>query len=358
MQQQIRYASAADGVKLAWSALGKPNGLPLVKVATWLTHLQYDLESPLWAHWIDFLFRHFLCIRYDERGCGMSDWDVADLSPEHGLSDLEAVVDAAGIAQPFVLMGMSHGAAIAIEYAAKHPERVSHLILYGGYALGINHVADPKLREMNRAVSDVVRLGWGSDNPMFRQLFTSRLIPDSMPAQLDWFNEQCRRTTSAANAGRLLAARGDVDVRELLAQVRVPTLVLHVSGDKIAPLEQGRQLAARIPGARFVQLESRNHVLLDHEPALREFQRAVLEFTGQAAPAAAGEQAAHEASDALTAQERRLYALLSEGLSNAQIAFQLGIAEKTVRNHFSNLYRKLGVRSRVEALARMRQSKY
>lgn len=361
MRQQIRYASTDDGVKLAWSALdnsGKGNSTPLVQVATWLTHLQYDLESPLWAHWIRFLSGHFRCIRYDERGCGMSDRDVDDLSSTHWLGDLETVVDAAGIDRPFVLLGMSQGATAAIEYAAKHPQRVSHLILYGGYALGVNRVDNPKLREMYRAVTEVVRLGWGKDNPAFRQLFTSRFVPDATQVQLDWFNDQCLRVTSAVNAGKLLAARGDVDVRDLLAQVRVPTLVLHGSGDQIAPLEQGRQLAARIPGARFVQLETRNHVLLENDPALREFQKAVLEFTGQSA---ATEATAHGMTDAptgladLTAQEHKLCALLREGLGNKEIAFRLGIAEKTVRNHFSNLYRKLGVRSRVEALARLQQ---
>lgn len=350
MQQQIRYASAPDGVKLAWSALGKSDALPLVKVATWLTHLQYDLESPLWSHWVDFLSRHFLCVRYDERGCGMSDREVAHISAAHWLSDLETVVDATGIDRPFALLGMSQGAAIAIEYAVKHPGRVSHLILYGGYALGISHVPNPKLQEMHRAFMEVVRLGWGSDNPAFRQLFTSRFVPNGTQEQLNWLNEQCRRTTSAENAGRMLVVRSDLDVRALLAQVRVPTLVLHVNGDQIAPLKQGRQLAASIPGARFVQLESRNHVLLAGEPALQEFQRAVLEFTGQHM-AMAADDAADSVTEALTAQEQRLAALLREGLGNKQIADKLGIAEKTVRNHFSTLYRKLGVRSRVEALA-------
>ncbi len=356
MRQQIRYASTADGVKLAWSALGDGQGTPLVQVATWLTHLQYDLESPLWAHWIRFLSEHFHCIRYDERGCGMSDRDVDDLSSTHWLGDLETVVEAAGIDRPFVLLGMSQGATAAIEYAVKHPHRVSHLILYGGYALGVNRVDNPKLREMYRAVIDVVRLGWDKDNPAFRQLFTSRFVPDATQAQLDWFNDQCRRTTSVTNAGKLLAARGDVDVRDLLAQVRVPTLVLHGSGDQIAPLEQGRQLAARIPGARFVQLETRNHVLLEDDPAVHEFQKAILEFTGQPTVVShTAHETASEAADMLTAQEHKLYALLREGLGNKEIAFRLGIAEKTVRNHFSNLYRKLGVRSRIEALARMQQ---
>jgi DNA-binding CsgD family transcriptional regulator len=194
---------------------------------------------------------------------------------------------------------------------------------------------------------DVVGLGWGSDNPAFRQLFTTRFVPQGSQAQIDWFNALCRRTTSASNACALLEARGNVDVRDQLALVRVPTLVLHSSNDQIAPLSQGKLLASQIPGATFVQLDSHNHVLLEHEPAWREFQDAVLEFTGQRLGDAVADAAP---MGALTERERLALHLLCEGRSNAQIAWQLGIAEKTVRNHVSNLYRKLGVRSRAQAI--------
>jgi DNA-binding CsgD family transcriptional regulator len=206
---------------------------------------------------------------------------------------------------------------------------------------------NPERRALYKAVMDVVGLGWGSDNPAFRQLFTARFLPQGSQAQMDWFNELCRRTTSPANACALLAARGNVDVRDELERVRVPTLVLHCSHDQIAPLSQGRLLASRIPGATFVQLDSPNHVLLEHEPAWREFQDAVLEFTGHPLAGAAEEAAL---VGALTGRERATLGLLCEGRSNAQIAWQLGIAEKTVRNHVSNLFRKLGVRSRAEAI--------
>jgi DNA-binding CsgD family transcriptional regulator len=210
--------------------------------------------------------------------------------------------------------------------------------------VGGNKSDNPARREMYQAVMEVVRLGWGSDNPAFRQLFTSRFAPQGTQAQLDWFNELCRRTTSVENASALLAARGDIDVREYLPLVRTPTLVLHASHDQVAPLSQGKLLAARIPGAAFVELDSHNHVLLEHEPAWQRFQQAVLEFTGQRSVAEGA------IADTLTARERRLLGLLCEGRNNAQIAWQLGIAEKTVRNHFSNLFRKLGVRSRAEAI--------
>jgi DNA-binding CsgD family transcriptional regulator len=225
---------------------------------------------------------------------------------------------------------------------------VSHLILYGGYAVGGLRSDDAERHALYKAVMEVVSIGWGSNNPAFRQLLTARFVPQGTQAQLDWFNELCRRTTSAQNARALLEARGSVDVRELLAQVRVPTLVLHSSRDQIAPLSQGKLLAGAIPGASFVQLDSDNHVLLEHQPAWREFQAAVLEFTGGASTG--GGVADDALVDGLTAREKLALQLLCEGRSNAQIAWQLGIAEKTARNHVSNLYRKLGVRSRAEAI--------
>lgn len=344
MKQHIHYVVTDDQVRLAWAEMGR--GLPLVKAATWLTHLQYDLESPVWAHWLRFFGEHFHYLRYDERGCGMSDWDVGDLALERWVEDLENVVDDAGLDRPFALLGISQGAATAIRYAVRHPQRVSHLILYGGYAVGGHRSDNPERRALYKAVMEVVGLGWGSDNPAFRQLFTSRFAPQGTPAQIDWFNELCRRTTSAKNACALLQARGGIDVREELARVRVPTLVLHCSRDQIAPLSQGKLLASQIPGATFVQLDSPNHVLLEQEPAWREFQEAVLEFTGQTLDTAADTAL----MAALTMRERTTLALLCEGRSNAQIAWHLGIAEKTVRNHISHLYRKLGVRSRAEAI--------
>lgn len=345
MTQTVRYVLTRDQVQLAWAESGR--GPPLVKAATWLTHLQYDPDSPVWSHWVRFLSGHFRYLRYDERGCGMSDRDAGDLAQQHWLEDLEAVIDAAGIDRPMALLGISQGAATAIRYAVRHPARVSHLILYGGYAVGGLKSDDAQRRTLFRAVMDVVGIGWGSDNAAFRQLFTARFVPKGTQAQLDWFNELCRRTTSAANARALLQARGEVDVRELLAQVRVPTLVLHSARDQIAPLSQGRWLASHIPGARFVQLESDNHVLLQDEPAWAAFREAVLAFAGIAP---AGQPGKTELPASLTTRERMALHLLCEGRSNAQIGWALGIAEKTVRNHVSNLYRKLGVRSRAEAI--------
>lgn len=342
MKQDIRYVRTADDVNLAWAAIGR--GMPLVKAATWLTHLQYDLESPVWQHWIRFFAEHFRFVRYDERGCGLSDRRIGELSFPRWVEDLERVVEAAAIDRPFALLGISQGAAVAIAYALRHPQRVSHLILYGGYALGGRKRDDPEAVALYRTVEEVVRLGWGSDNPAFRQLFTSRFIPAGSVEQFGWFNALCNRTASADIAHRLMVARGDVDVRDLLSRVRAPTLVLHASRDQIAPPAQGRWLASGIPGAGFVELDSDNHVLLEHEPAWHQFRQAVLEFTGQAEDRAV--------PDGLTRRERATLELLCQGRSNAQIAWALGISEKTVRNHVSHLYRKIGVRSRAEAIVR------
>lgn len=344
MRQDVRFVRTPDQVNLAWADIGR--GMPLVKAATWLTHLKYDIESPVWRHWIRFFVEHFRYIRYDERGCGMSDWQVGDLSFPRWVEDLEQVVEATAIDRPFALLGISQGAATAIAYTIRHPQRVSHLILYGGYAMGGHKSADPNTVDLYKAVQEVVRLGWGRDNPAFRQLFTSRFIPGGTSEQIGWFNDLCNRTTSPENASALLAARGGVDVRDLLSQVRVPTLVLHASQDQIAPLSQGKYLASRIPDATFIELDSRNHVLLEHEPAWREFREAVLKFTGRAMTDAQDAPRLH----ALTPRERAALTLLCQGRSNAQIAWELGISEKTVRNHISHLYEKLGVRSRAEAI--------
>jgi pimeloyl-ACP methyl ester carboxylesterase/DNA-binding CsgD family transcriptional regulator len=339
----VRYVRASDGVRLAWAESG--TGIPLVKAATWLTHLEYDIDSPVWRHWTAFLSGHFRYVRYDERGCGMSDWDVRDLSLDRRVRDLETVVEAARLTDPFVMLGISHGAAVCIAYSVRHPEQVARMVLCGGFARGALRRGDDEARRVQRAIIDLASL-WGSDNPAFRQVFTSRFIPEGTDEQLRWFNDLCRKTTSPDLAGTLLHARAETDVTALLKEVRTPTLVLHARNDAIAPLSEGRLLASEIPGAQFVELDSLNHVLLEREPAWARFQEAVLAFTGQTVSAAGGDPA----FEALSRRERETLALLADGLSNAEIAERLGISEKTVRNHLSHLFDKLGVWSRAQAI--------
>src|SRR5688572_28183629 len=191
MRHPIHIAQTTGGIRLAWVRGGR--GPVLVKTANWLTHLHDDVTSPVWRHWVAFLHEHFDAVRFDERGCGLSDRDAADVSSARWLPDLETVVDAAGVREPMVLLGISQGCAAAIAYAIAHPERVSKLVLYGGYVLGLAKRGEQDARDYH-AVMEMMRIGWGSDNPVFRQAFTARFLPGGTHAQLDWYNDLCRRT--------------------------------------------------------------------------------------------------------------------------------------------------------------------
>jgi pimeloyl-ACP methyl ester carboxylesterase/DNA-binding CsgD family transcriptional regulator len=345
LHQRIHYVRAADGTRLAWAQAGA--GPPLVKAANWLTHLEYEWESPVWRHWIQFLSTHFQLIRYDERGCGMSEWRAGPLTIREWNADLELIIASARIDSPITLLGISQGAAACIQYAVLHPERVARMVLYGGYAQGAFRRGNARTERAYRAMVELARASWEANNPTFRQVFTSRFIPGGTPEQLQWFNELCIKCTVGEVAAELLEARAELDICELLPQVRTPTLVLHARNDEVIPISEGRRLATEIEGAEFVELDSRNHVLLEHEPAWARFQEAVLAF-------AKGEAMADSFS-ALSHREREVLALIAQALSNARIAEHLQIGEKTVRNHASNLFDKLGVRSRAEAIVFARE---
>ncbi len=276
--QKIGFCEGRDSVTIAYATVGQ--GPPLVKAANWLNHLELDWQSPIWGRTFAALSQHHTLIRYDTRGNGMSDWDVPDISQAAFVRDLESVVDTLGL-QRFPLLGMSQGCALSIEYAVRHPERVSALILYGGYAAGWRLEATAEERQRRAAVMTLTRLGWGTSNPAYRHIFSSTFMPDGSADELAWFDEFQRLTTSAENAVRFQDAFGDIDVRHLLAQVRVPTLVLHARDDQRISLDQGRALAVGIPGARFVTLESRNHILLDHEPAWPVFMQEISRFLAE-----------------------------------------------------------------------------
>jgi class 3 adenylate cyclase/pimeloyl-ACP methyl ester carboxylesterase len=275
-EQQIRFCRSSDGVQLAYSCIGQ--GPPLVKTGNWLTHLEKDLESPIWRHlWRDLARDHTL-IRYDARGNGLSDWEVEEISFEAYVRDLEAVVDAAGV-EKFDLLAISQGCAVSIAYAARHPERVNRLVLYGGFPVGwAKRPRSAAEKEQLGAMLTLMRFGWGQENPSFRQMFTSQFAPDATKEQADWFNNLQRISCSPETAVRTFQANGEADVTELLGKIRVPTLVMHSREDGRVPFESGRRMAAGIPGARFVPLESRNHLILEHEPAYPHFREEISSF--------------------------------------------------------------------------------
>jgi len=275
-EQRIGFCTAPDGVRLAYATSG--TGPPLVKPPTWITHVEHDWESPVWRHWLRALSRDHTLVRFDQRGNGLSDREVEDLSFESWVRDLEAVVDTLGL-ERFPLIGLSQGCAIAIAYAARHPERVTKLILYGGYAEGLLTSARTQAEIDERAlVLRGIPLGWGRDNLAFRMYFAARFLPEGTLEQMRWFSDLQRVTASPEIAARLLSTAARIDVSELTSRVRAPTLVLHATGDAAVPFEQGRRLAALIPGARFVPLESKNHILLEHEPAWTRFVDEVHRF--------------------------------------------------------------------------------
>jgi pimeloyl-ACP methyl ester carboxylesterase/DNA-binding CsgD family transcriptional regulator len=350
LKQSISFCTTRDGVRIAYAVMGK--GPPLVWGPHYICHLEFDLKSPVWRPWLVELTRHNTLIRYDQRGCGLSDRDVGDLSLDKYLIDLETVVDAAKIDR-FALFGISQGPAISIAYAARHPERVTHLAIYGGWARGLMK-RDPSPEQVReaRAMRDLVEVGWGSENPVYRQMFTSIFIPDASAEQAAWFNEQERTCTTPDLAAKIIASYGPIDVTSTAAEVRCPTLVMHLRDDQRVPFEEGRLIAGLIPGARFVPLDGRNHVLLQTFPEFTQMfgeLHAFLQSTG-------GATASSTAFPELTEREREIVELLAHGLDNSQIAARLGLSEKTVRNNITPIFDKLGAESRPQAIVRAREA--
>jgi len=258
LRQEIRYCRSPDGTRIAYATAG--SGPPLVKAANWLHHLDFDWESPVWRHMFEALTRRHTLLRYDGRGMGLSAWDVTDFSLERQIEDLETVVEQAGF-ERFAMMGLSQGCAKAIHYAVRHPERVTRLVLLGGYARGWKRRDNPDGSVLRRAAIEMIRVGWGGTNPAVRQLFTALYMPDAPAESQQWFSDLQRKTTSAENAAAILEAHGDVDIRDLLGKVAVPTLVIHSRHDAGVPFDQGQELAVGIPGARFAVLDTNNHIL-------------------------------------------------------------------------------------------------
>ncbi len=345
MDQEIRFCAASDGVRLAYAKHGR--GPALVKASNWLTHLEFDWESPVWRHWLEGLGRTNTVVRYDLRGCGMSDRDVGELSLERWVLDLGTVIDAAGV-ERCSLLGVSGGAASALAYAARNPDRVERIVAYGGWASGRFLRAD---EERRKALGAVMRTGWSAPNPAFRRLFTMLFLPEGSPEQMAWYDELQLRSASPEMAVRLYDALGEADATELLPLVAAPTLVLHARGDLVVPFKEGRRIAAAVPSARLIPLDSRNHLLLADEPAWQVFISEVPEFLGSR-PVPTGALAD------LSRREREVMKLVAEGLSNEEIAERLFLSVRTVERHLSNVYAKLrvsGKAARAAAAARFSQ---
>jgi len=348
-EQEIHFAQSTEGVKIAYSTCG--NGPVMVKAANWLSHIEYDWDSPVWKHWLNDLSAENTLVRYDERGCGLSDRDVADLSFESWVNDLEAVVDKLGLVR-FPLLGVSQGGAVAIAYAVRHPERVSHLILYGAYGRG-RLVRDSSAEALEEAVTmkNLIKLGWGREHDAFRQVFSSQFMPGGTLEQLQAFNELQRISCSAENAARFLDEFNQIDVMELATQVKCPTLVMHARGDLRVSFDEGRLLAAQIPGARFVPLDSDNHVLLS-EPMWDVFMSKLTQFLARQAP----EHPKSSVLDELTPREKEVLDFIAGGLDNSTISEHLGLQEKTVRNHITHIFDKLTVDTRAQAIVMAREA--
>lgn len=352
MNQGTRFCRSRDDTQIAFATTGE--GPPLVRVNNWFTHLELDWGSPVWRHWSEALVEGRTLVRYDPRGSGLSDRDATDFSLDAMVSDLEAVVDALGL-QRFALMGLCQGGLVAVAYAARHPERVSHLIAYDSYLFGAYvSEAGEGLKQQALALSRMIEVGWGRRVGAFREMFAKLLMPDTAGAkETQWIGELQRRSASPATACRLWDAFNTFDVRAEASKVRAPALVVHVRGDAMVPFEAGRLLAAAIPNARFVALEGKNHILRADEPAWPIFKKAMNEFLGAGEPIAA--DAAQELA-ALTARETQILDGIARGLTNPQIAERLGIVEKTVRNHVTSIFAKLGATHRSQAIVMARKA--
>lgn len=345
----VRFCQSFDGARIAYAVAG--DGPPVVMLPNWLTHLEYQWRSVAWQPWLEALSRRYRLIRYDPRGCGLSDRDVRDLSFDTWVRDLDAVVEAAGLDR-FCLIGICQGGPVAIEFAGRQPDRVDKLVLYGTYARGKNRRSTVHLEPQKAKVMlEMMELGWGQEDHSFLRAFATQFQPEGSMEHLRSWCELQRAAASPANAVKLTQVMFDIDVQASAARVKCPTLVAHAERDAAVPVEEGRLLAQIIPGAQFLQLNSANHFMLAGEAAWEALIGALHAFlpspSAEAGPFAE-----------LTERERQLLDLVARGLDNHQIAAHLGISEKTVRNHVSSIFTKLGVESRAQAIVSARNAGY
>lgn len=348
--QDVRFCSSRDGTRIAYALTG--SGAPLVMSVTWLTHLEHQWRSLAWRPWLEALSREHKLLRYDSRGCGLSDRDVGGMSFESWMSDFEAVIDAAQL-ERFALLGVCQGGPIAIEYAARHPDRVSHLVLYGTYARGrLKRTDIAKQVEKGKLLLDMLKLGWAQEHHAFLQMWASQFQPGGTLEHVRSWCEQQRLATTADTALRLFEVGYNVDVRAAARAVRCPTLVVHADRDRVTPVEEGRLVASLIPDCRYVEIESENHMLLPDEPAWPRFMQELTDFL----PPRQGPVPADLHLGELTVREREVLECVARGLDNGEIACALGMAEKTVRNHLTRVMDKIGVEHRYQAIVLARDA--
>lgn len=353
MNQQIRFCSSGDGVKLAYALSGE--GPPLAMCAPWLTHLEHQWRSLAWQPWLEAFSQEHTLLRYDSRGCGLSDREVADVSFESWVRDFECVVDAAGL-ERFPLLGTCQGGPIAIEYAARHPGRVSQLVLYGTYARGrAKRVNLPQQVEKAKILLELTKLGWGDENHAFLQVWASQFQPGGTLEHLRSWSELQRAATSAEMAVRLIQVAWDIDVTQAARRIRCPVLVVQADRDVVTPLEEARLLAGLIPNCRFVQVDTANHMPLADEPAWGRIVAEVRSFLAEPVAVRAAGRNALPLGD-LTPRERNVLECIARGLDNSEIAASLGLSEKTVRNHITRIFDKIGVQQRYQAIIQAREA--
>jgi pimeloyl-ACP methyl ester carboxylesterase/DNA-binding CsgD family transcriptional regulator len=358
MEQRIAFVRSKDQTNIAYALSGE--GPPLVRAGTWLTHVQHDWESPIWAHWLRLMSARHTLVRYDPRGCGLSQSDVDNITFEDWVDDLEAVVDELGL-ETFPLFGMSQGAAVAVEYSIRHPQRVSQLILYAPFVTGWRGV-DSEGARLWSTLEQLVLAGWGDANMAFPAMFAHLFLPESPLETRNWYAELQRKSASREVAGRFMKVLSEMHVFSHLKRVTRPALVIQLAREQVIDPQTVVGIAGEIRGSEFVSIDSSNHILLENEPGWEQFKsvftRRVAGRAAVAAPVGIPRAAVGNvhALEQLSKREREILGQISRGLSNQQIADGLFISEKTVRNHITSIFDKLGVSSRAQAIVLARES--
>jgi pimeloyl-ACP methyl ester carboxylesterase/DNA-binding CsgD family transcriptional regulator len=346
MNQRIAFVRSKDKTNVAYALSG--NGPPLVRAGTWLTHVQHDWESPIWAHWLRFMSSGHTLVRYDPRGCGLSQSDVDHITFDDWVDDLEAVVDRLEL-KSFPLFGMSQGGAVAAEYAIRHPERVSHLTLYAPLVTGWRGRSDAYSQRW-QAIEQLVLSGWGEANMAFPAMFAHLFVPESPPETKQWYAELQRKSASKQVASRFINVLAELHMFSRLKRIAVPTLVIQIAREQAIDPQTATGIAGEIPGSQFVSIDSSNHILLEDEPGWEEFKSVFTRYVPGTSARPHAHAPAARLLDQLSRREREILGQIAKGLNNQQIADGLFISEKTVRNHITSIFDKLGVSSRAQAI--------